>query len=67
MANGTIAGETYLTAVLTTPRGDKWHAGIAADPTPTGLTKALRAYDFDVDMHLLAKAEMLTIRNLYEM
>jgi hypothetical protein len=65
-ADGLIRGHTYMTLVLTEPQGNKWHPAIAADPTPTGLTNTLLSIGFDVQAHMLAKTEMLTINNIYQ-
>lgn len=64
-ADGVIVGHTYLTRVLTQPRGNKWHPVIVHEPTPQGLTDALHAIGFNVDTHLLDKTEMITILRIY--
>ena len=49
----------------TQPRGTSWHPEIAADPTSAGLTKALHCIGFDVEVHLSAKVEMMTVLTIY--
>lgn len=65
-ANGTISSHTFMTQVLTQPRGTLWHPDLVADPTPAGLTKALRSTGINIEAHIVQQQEMLTVRNIYQ-